>query len=172
MRVTNSMIMNNSKSDINNTKVNLDSTNHTMTTGKKISRPSDDPVVAIRSLRYATSMNHMDQYLNKNIEDADSWLDVTETALSNIYSSVNDMHTLADQGANGTNTSSDLNTILSSLENLQKSVYYEGNADYAGRTIFTGYRTNSSLTFLEDDSDLTYNIQEPLTYKDMSQMRY
>lgn len=172
MRVTNSMIMNNSKTDINGTKVNVDSTTHKMTTGKKIARPSDDPVIAIRSLRYATSMNHMDQYLNKNIEDADSWLDITETALGNIYTSVNNMHTLADQGANGTNTASDLSTILTSLEKLQQSVYYEGNADYAGRTIFTGYRTNCSLTFLEDDKDLTYSIQEPLTYKAMEQMRY
>lgn len=172
MRVTNSMIMNNSKSDINTTKLDVNSTSHQMQTQKKISRPSEDPVIAIRSLRYATSLNHIDQYLNKNIEDADSWLDLTETALTNMYKSLETMHTLADQGANGTNTSSDLSTILTSLESLQESIYSEGNADYAGRSIFTSYRTNCKLTFQGDEMDTTYNITEPLNYTDMAEARY
>ncbi|MCQ2529619.1 MAG: flagellar hook-associated protein 3 [Saccharofermentans sp.] len=172
MRVTNSMIMNNSKSDINTTKLDVNSTSHQMQTQKKISRPSEDPVIAIRSLRYATSLNHIDQYLNKNIEDADSWLDLTETALTNMYKSLETMHTLADQGANGTNTSSDLSTILTSLESLQESIYSEGNADYAGRSIFTSYRTNCKLTFQGDEMDTIYNITEPLNYTDMAEARY
>lgn len=172
MRVTNSMIMNNSKSDINTTKLDVNSTSHQMQTQKKISRPSEDPVIAIRSLRYATSLNHIDQYLNKNIEDADSWLDLTETALTNMYKSLETMHTLADQGANGTNTSSDLSTILTSLESLQESIYSEGNADYAGRSIFTSYRTNCKLTFQNDEMDTIYNITEPLNYTDMAEARY
>lgn len=172
MRVTNSMIMNNSKSDINTTKLDVNSTSHKMQTQKKIQRPSEDPVIAIRSLRYATSLNHMDQYLTKNIEDADSWLDLTETALTNMYKSLETMHTLADQGANGTNTSKDLNTILTSLESLKESIYAEGNADYAGRSIFTSYRTNCKLTFQNDEMDTEYEITEPLNYTDMSIARY
>ena len=172
MRVTNSMIMNNSKTDINTTKLDVNSTSHQMQTQKKISRPSEDPVIAIRSLRYATSLNHMDQYLNKNIEDADSWLDLTETALTNMYKSLETMHTLADQGANGTNTASDLNTILSSLESLKDSIYSEGNADYAGRSIFTSYRTNCKLTFQNDEADTEYQITEPFNYTDMAVARY
>ena len=172
MRVTNSMIMNNSKSDINTTKLDVNSTSHKMQTQKKIQRPSEDPVIAIRSLRYATSLNHMDQYLAKNIEDADSWLDLTETALTNMYKSLETMHTLADQGANGTNTSKDLNTILTSLESLKESIYAEGNADYAGRSIFTSYRTNCKLTFQNDEMDTEYEITEPLNYTDMSIARY
>ena len=171
MRVTNSMIMNNSKSDINTTKLDVNSTSHQMQTQKKISRPSEDPVIAIRSLRYATSLNHIDQYLNKNIEDADSWLDLTETALTNMYKSLETMHTLADQGANGTNTSSDLSTILTSLESLQESIYSEGNADYAGRSIFTSYRTNCKLTFQGDEMDTIYNIDKEKLLKELHDLQ-
>ncbi len=32
---------------------------------------------AIRSLRMQTSLSHIDQYLNNNISDANSWLNVT-----------------------------------------------------------------------------------------------
>ena len=51
MRVTNSMISRNSMININSNKVNVDILNTQMTTQKKISRPSEDPVIAIRALR-------------------------------------------------------------------------------------------------------------------------
>ena len=48
MRVTNNMITANTKSNINGNKVLVDKYNTQMTTQKKINRPSEDPVVAIR----------------------------------------------------------------------------------------------------------------------------
>ena len=80
MRVTNNMITSNTKSNINANKVLVDKYNTQMTTQKKINKPSDDPVIAIRSLRMQTSLSHIDQYLNNNISDANSWLNVTDTA--------------------------------------------------------------------------------------------
>ena len=70
MRVTNNMITSNTKSNINANKVLVDKYNTQMTTQKKINKPSDDPVIAIRSLRMQTSLSHIDQYLNNNISDA------------------------------------------------------------------------------------------------------
>ena len=84
MRVTNNMITSNTKSNINANKVLVDKYNTQMTTQKKINKPSDDPVIAIRSLRMQTSLSHIDQYLNNNISDANSWLNVTDTALENM----------------------------------------------------------------------------------------
>ena len=81
MRVTNNMITANTKSNINANKVLVDKYNTQMTTQKKISRPSEDPVVAIRSLRMQTTLSHLTQYKDNNIADANAWLDVTETAL-------------------------------------------------------------------------------------------
>ena len=56
MRVTNNMITANTKTNINANKVLVDKYNTQMTTQKKISRPSEDPVVAIRSLRMQTTL--------------------------------------------------------------------------------------------------------------------
>ena len=55
MRITNNMIMGNTKTNINSTKVLVDKYNTQMTTQKKISKASEDPVIAIRSLRLLTS---------------------------------------------------------------------------------------------------------------------
>ena len=172
MRITNSMITNNAAGNINGTKVLVDKTNTQMTTQKKISRPSEDPVIAIRSLRLQTSLNKINQYYEKNIPDAESWMDVTETALSNIKSIITDMRTLCVNGATGTLTSDDRNTILTQLKALQEQVYSEGNADYAGRTVFTGYRTDKTLTFLENDANTTYNLTEPSKSDDIYKKRF
>ena len=71
MRVTNNMIMTKANTNINGTKVIVDKENTQMTTQKKIDRPSEDPVVAVRSLRLATQLAKIDQYYEKNIPDAD-----------------------------------------------------------------------------------------------------
>ena len=84
MRITNSMITLHSQNNINTTKGLVDTYNDQMTSQKKISKPSDDPVVAIRSLRLRDSLNEVEQYTDKNIPDAESWLEVTETSLSNM----------------------------------------------------------------------------------------
>ena len=172
MRITNSMIMNNAGGNINGTKVLVDKRNTQMTTQKKIKRPSEDPVIAVRSLRLQTTLNKVNQYYERNIPDAESWMDVTETALTNIKDIVTDMRTLANRGATETLTQDDRNTILSQMKALQQQVYNEGNADYAGRTVFTGYRTDKSLTFINDSDKVSYNITEPLSADDMVKKRF
>ena len=44
MRITNKIMQNNSLYNINNNKVSEDQLNTMMSTGKKITRPSDDPL--------------------------------------------------------------------------------------------------------------------------------
>lgn len=171
MRITNNMIMGNTKSNINAAKVLVDKYNTQMTTQKKISKASEDPVIAIRSLRMSTSLTHIDQYVDNNIPDADSWLDVTETALNNMKSLLTDIRTQCVNGSTDTLTAEDRNTILKQLTALSEQVYTEGNADYAGRTVFTGYRTSSTLTFLKD-SQSTYEITQEFSAADLSEKRY
>ena len=160
MRVTNNMIMTKANTNINGTKVIVDKENTQMTTQKKIDRPSEDPVVAVRSLRLATQLAKIDQYYEKNIPDAESWMDVTESALKNMKEIIKDVHSLSVQGSNDPLTQTDRNTILSQLKALQQELYSEGNADYAGRTVFTGYRTNKTLTFMTDDNKTSYNVEQ------------
>ena len=137
MRVTNNMILRNSSYNINGTKGSVNSSMNQMTTQKKINKPSEDPVVAIRSLRLSTSLSRVDQYYKKNIPDAESWLDVTETALNNMKSLMTDVRTQCVNGSTDTLNQEARNTILKQLKSLQSQLYAEGNADYAGRTVFT-----------------------------------
>lgn len=172
MRVTNSMISRNSMSNMNNNKISVDTLNNQMSTQKKISRPSEDPVVAIRALRLRSNLNELNQYYEKNIPDAQSWIEVTEGALKNMQTILDDVYQQCVNGSTDTLTQDDRAAILKNLQSLRGQVYAEGNADCAGRTVFTGYKTNSQLTFSKDEPETSYEITEHVSYQDMEEKRY
>lgn len=172
MRITNNIILRNTSSNINGNKVNVDSLNNQMTTQKKIQRPSEDPVVAIRALRLRSTLSEIDQYYEKNIPDAESWLSVTETAMTNMQELIKTIRTQCEYGAQDSLSTDNRKTILTQLEKLRDKIYSEGNADYAGRTVFTGYRTNKQLTFMQDESSTKYEISQKLSYSDLQEHRY
>lgn len=136
MRITNNIILHNTTGNINGNKVNVNNLNNQMTSQKKIQRPSENPVIAVRSLRLRTTLSEIDQYYENNIPDAESWMKVTETALANMKTILTDIRTQCTYGASDQITADDRKTILTQLEKLRDQVYAEGNADYAGRTVF------------------------------------
>lgn len=171
MRITNKIIQNNSLSNINLAKVAEDNKASQVSSGKKIVRPSDDPIVAIRSLRLRSSVVELTQYYTRNAKDAEAWTKTTDDALQQVADVITDMIKQYDKGANEYLTSSDRNIILEQLKALQGEVYATGDADYAGRYIFTGYRTESSLMFKED-TDKVYQITEQFTASDLKTNMY
>lgn len=171
MRITNKIIQNNSLSNINLAKVAEDAKASQVSSGKKIVRPSDDPIVAIRSLRLRSSVVELTQYYSRNAKDAEAWLKTTDDALQQVTDVITEMTKQYNKGANEYLTSSDRNIILEQLKALQGEVYATGDADYAGRYIFIGYRTESSLMFKED-TEKAYQITEQFTAEDLKTDMY
>ncbi|MDE6688095.1 MAG: hypothetical protein K2J95_10780 [Lachnospiraceae bacterium] len=147
MRITNKVMQNNALVNINNNKVAQDMLNTQLATGKKVNRPSEDPIVAIRALRLRSDVDQVTQYLKKNVPDAVSWLELTEGALKTTVSVLKDMIEQCEKGSSDQLKTEDRQVIIDSLNELYKEVYDTGKGDYAGRYIFTGYRTDTSLTF-------------------------
>ena len=172
IRITNSMVTKNAMSNISYNKTTLSALNTQMTTQKKISRPSEDPVTAIRALRLRNNLNEINQYYKRNIPDADSWMELTSDTLNNIKDVMQTMYAKCEQGANGDNTTEDRKIILKELQNLSTQIYAEANADYAGRTLLTGYYTNKDLVFEADTEDTHYEISETLSASDISSITY
>lgn len=172
MRITNNMMLNNSMNNINGNKVNVNNMNNQMASQKKIQRPSENPVIAIRSLRLRSTLSEIDQYYENNIPDAESWMDITETAIKNMDSILKNIRDLCVYGAQDTLTPDDRKTILTQLEKLRDQIYAEGNAEYAGRSVFTGYHTNKKLTFMENDKTASYDITQSFGFGNIEEYRY
>ncbi|MCR5619131.1 MAG: hypothetical protein K6F65_03450 [Lachnospiraceae bacterium] len=159
MRITNKIMQRNNLSNINTNKILEDKLTSQLSSEKKIIRPSDDPVIAIRALRLRSNVTEVTQYYSKNIPDATSWLKVTEDALSSLSSIITSCQNDCTKGANGDLTSSDRNTILEELKAFSSEIYKTGDADYAGRYVFTGYRTDTSLSF-QKQTYMRYQMTE------------
>lgn len=163
MRITNRMMTNNMLNNINKNKLNVNKLDEQYSTGKKIQKPSDDPIVAVRALKLRTNLTEIEQYYNKNIPDAINWMDVTEGSLKTINEILKQINTHCVQGASDTLTAEDRNSIAQNLLQMKNQIFQEGNTNYAGRYVFSGYKTDSSLTFMEDVSNLYYDITENFT---------
>ena len=163
MRITNRMMTNNMLYNINGNKNTLAVLEQQYATGAKIQKPSEDPIVAVRALKLRTNLSELTQYYKKNIPDAKAWMDVTESALTVVNDILTQVHTYCVQGATGTIKEGDRDDIIKTLTQLKQQVYQEGDTNYAGRYVFTGYKTDTRLIFDEPQEHEKYAITENFT---------
>lgn len=171
MRMTNKIMQNNSLYNINNNKELVDKLSTQMSTNKKITRPSDDPVIAVRALRLRSDVSQITQYHEKNAEDAKSWLKVTADALDTTTEVLRKMTEQATRGAEDDLAYDNLEIIVTQLKSLRDEYYSTGNVDFAGRYVFTGYRTNSTLTYTEAAKE-EFRIWEKLDVSAIDTLNY
>lgn len=167
MRITNKMMTNNMLYNINTNKNNMTALENKYASGLEIQKPSDDPIVAVRALKLRTNLSELTQYYKKNIPDAKSWMDTTESALKNTSEIITRIHTYCVQGANDTLTESERSSIADNLRELKNQAYAEGNSNYAGRYLFTGYKTDTPLLFEAQETNLEYTITEKFEVSDI-----
>lgn len=129
--------------------------------GKRVHRPSDDPVAIAKILKLKTDLGELEQY-DKNIKDSLSWYQVTESAVEDLGSAVDRMRDLAVQAANtGTNSPEDLKKIQAEIEELKRHIVSAGNFSYAGKYVFSGYQNDKPLFETKSVAGkdvVTYNV--------------
>lgn len=153
MRITNNMLINNMTYNLNSSLKRMEKLQYQTTTGKKFRLPSEDPIGASKSLKFNTDISKIEQY-QRNAKDAGSWMKETEAALTEINEVLKRAYELTVQAANDTNSPDDLQKIEAEIKELKGHITQIGNTTYAGRSIFTGYKTDQEL--LNDDG--TYNV--------------
>lgn len=172
MRITTKMMQNTSLRNLNINKALQEKLTNQMSTGKKITRPSDDPVIAIRSLKLNSSLDKIDQYYEKNASDADSWIGLTLSSLSAVNDILtNDVRTNIISANNNYKEAEDRKAIIKNLQQAIEEIYSIGNTDSAGRTIFTGYRTDMPLSLKADKTEKNV-ITEQLTNADINKFTF
>ncbi|GHU74631.1 hypothetical protein FACS1894188_03470 [Clostridia bacterium] len=163
MRVTNPMITNGMMLNINRNAASLNKYYNQLSTGKKVQVPSDDPILASRALKFRTNVSETEQYL-KNVAQGTSWMEVTEAAYNNINNIFFRIRDLAARGANDTLTFEDRDKVTTEISSLFEQLGHEINATYAGRYVFSGYRTDTSPTISETSDSMDYDIEQ--AYRD------
>ncbi len=107
-------------------------------TGRKISKPSDDPVAASKVVKLNDILKTADQY-QTNITAANARLSLEETALADIGNVYHRIRELAIQANNATQTNETRSFIAEEVAQLLEEVVSLANAtDSTGEFLFSG----------------------------------
>jgi len=160
MRITTGMMTNRYLRSLNQSSSQMFDSNEKVFTGRKFSKGSEDPVSAIKAYKLRRDYRDTQMY-DTNISDADSFLTIAETNLTQISSDLERVYTSYLKGVNGTMTSDDREIIAKELDNIQKSVLNSLNAKISDRYVFGG-TSKDEIPFKVDD------ITGELLYKDVN----
>jgi len=145
MRITNNMLIGNMIGYLTTSLSAMAKYQTMASTGKLIQKASEDPVVAARSLKLNTDMSVLTQY-KKNADSAISWMETTETALRSLDLQLTEIRTRVVQASNsGTLADEDRQAIASQVKQLRDEIISLANSTYAGRYIFSGYKSDIPL---------------------------
>ncbi len=115
-----------------------------MASNKRILVPSDDPVDSVRLARLAREEATVQQYRD-NIGSIKIRLTKTEGYLSNMSKEMINGRDLLVWASDGGNAAEDLKAMVSPLESLRESLFYNANTiDQEGRYVFSGTLTTTA----------------------------
>ncbi len=143
MRVTNKMI---SDQVIANLSRGIDRfmvLENMMSTGRRINRPSDDPIGTIKGLGYRSRLAQFEQY-QKNIMHAKSWLSHVDLAVADMNSLLIDAKSIAVQLANADYDSTARRAAANEIESIFDQMLQSGNTQLGNRYLFSGQMTTTT----------------------------
>lgn len=144
MRVTQFMLANNMLRNLSNSYERLGKYQEQLATGKKISRPSDDPVVAMKGIAYREDLARVKQY-QRNIGEVHNWIDSADDALDKVGLALQRVQELVVQASTDTATPEDRKKIADEIDQIQKHIVDVANTRVGGKYIFNGADTKNPL---------------------------
>jgi flagellar hook-associated protein 3 FlgL len=139
-RITSSMVQRNILADLNKVSERLTKTQAKAASGKEITKPSDDPYNTARAMATRQDLAATQQF-QRNVQDAKSWQDASETALSSITDSVQLARDLFVQGSSDSSDQNARDAVAAQLEQLVAGIKQDANAQSGGSYIFSGTKT-------------------------------
>lgn len=115
-----------------------------LTTGKKVNRPSDDPVSVMKGMGYRMQVDKVAQF-QRNMGEVHNWLDNTDDALDKVGSALKRANELVVNGSTDTMTKEDREKLQSELTQLQEQIRDLANTKVGNKYLFSGTKTNEPL---------------------------
>lgn len=144
MRVTQSMLSNNMLRNLSASYNRLGKLQEQIETGKKVNRPSDDPVVVMKGMGYRMQVDKVHQY-QRNLGEVNVWLDNSDEALDKVGLALRRAYELAESGATDTMTPEDREVLQAELAQLREQVRDLANTQVGDKYLFNGTKTSEPL---------------------------
>ena len=156
LRVTQGMLTNNSVKYLSQSYNKLAQLSDQMTTGKKILKPSDDPVIAMNGMRYRSETVEIEQF-KRNLNEGFNWMENADSALNETGNVLQRIRELTVQASNDSYTPSEIKNISDEIGSLQKHLVTLAGTKVGDTYIFSGTDTdmkpiNENLIDIEFDT--------------------
>jgi flagellar hook-associated protein 3 FlgL len=156
MRISTSMLFQQSAAKISDLQSNLVKTQQQLSTGRRILTPADDPVAAARALDVTQSQSVNAQYAT-NRRTAVSSLTTVDGVLASVTSTLQDVKTQTVYAGNGTLSNSDRSNLAIQLSSdLDQLLALANSTDGIGNYLFSGYQTGTQ-PFVKTATGAQYN---------------
>lgn len=142
-RITQSMVSSRVLTDLQNVSSQLSRTQEKLSSGKELTKPSDDPFATSKALALSSSLEGTQQY-ERTVDDATGWANITETTLSSVNDAAQRARALLVQAGNDTNDTTDRSAIADEIDQLIDSIKGDANVQYNGQYVLSGAATSTA----------------------------
>jgi flagellar hook-associated protein 3 FlgL len=123
-----------------------------ISSGKRVNKPSDDPVAAADVIRINSEKSEIAQYL-ENIATGKARLEFIDTTLQNVQTVVERVRSLALQSLGNVASA---NLYTSEAEGLREQVLTAANSTFQGQFVFAGSRIDQPAYTKNSTGTVTY----------------
>ncbi len=155
-RVTNVVLSNTVLANNQRTLARMADYQEQLASGKRINRVSDDPVAAKIAMRYRAEDQQAAKHLD-NVGKAISFQNATDSALGEMATTMDEVKSLAVQGANGTQDAASRRALAAAVDSQLTRLVDIANTVHDGRYIFSGTAVlTKPFIMAEDRSAVAY----------------
>jgi len=143
--------------DLQQSQVSLNTALQQVSTGKSVNVPSDNPAAAADMVQNTIETGDVDQY-TQNVSSVLSTVQSASSVLNSVVSSLTQAVSLGTEGANGTNSTADLQALATQVQGILSSVVSAANTSLSGTYLFGG--TSPAAPYTADPTSptgYTYN---------------
>ena len=158
MRITQATMTNSFIRNLSKNLKQMETYHDKLTSGKEVSKPSDDPLLVGKIMDMHNNIKQNEQY-NSNISDTLGWVATQDNALGGVTAGLNRIRELMIYGANGSLSKTDRLAIKEEVVMEIEGLTDVLNTNFDGRYIFAGQRTNT-MPFNVKDGVIEYNTTQ------------
>lgn len=165
MRVTNNMVNNQVVFNVQRSLQRFMTLQTQMSSGKRINKPSDDPVGTLRDLDYRTELSKISQF-SANVSQGQAWLNTYDGILSDVKNMLSEAKDVAISMSNDTYDNSQRSAAANEVQAIFDRMVQISDTKLGGRQMFSGFRTKlqpfqvgaNGVTYVGDDGAIKFEI--------------
>ncbi len=129
-------------SDLGLAETRINKANEQLSSGYRVNQPSDDPGAIDAILGFQSQIDQVTQ-VQKNLSNATTLANVADSALTSADTMLNQLTSIASQGASSTATAATRSSLGSQVQGIEEQMVGLANTTFSGRYVFGGDATST-----------------------------